>query len=85
MLSLWGDAIIRVQHYPSDQTTASQKPKSINRKNAPLRVSTAIKHNNGTKSIISKLSLNGFDLVELEPKPVHRRQIPIDPARAESL
>jgi hypothetical protein len=32
-----------------------------------------------SKMIYQKLSSNGFDLVELEPKPVDHRQIRIDP------
>jgi hypothetical protein len=39
LLFFRGDALIQVQHFPSDQTMALQKLKLINMKNALLRVS----------------------------------------------
>jgi hypothetical protein len=75
-----GDAIIQVQHCPSDQSTPPSETQVNQHEERP---------NKGfipTQSIIlassktyQKLSSNGLDLAELEPKPVDHRQIPIGP------
>jgi hypothetical protein len=48
-------------------------------KNAQLGSSSATKHDFASRKTYQKLSLNDFDLAELEPKPVNHRQISIDP------
>jgi len=69
-LSFRGDAIIQVQHYPSDQITApseTQINQHEERPNMgfPLQPSIIL----ASRRTYQMLSSNGYDLVELEPKP----------------
>ena len=80
LLSFGGDNIIQVQHYPSDQTTATSETRINEDEKRPF------KSFNPSPSMIlasiqiyRNLSSNGLDLAELEPKPVDHRQFPIDP------
>ena len=79
--SFWGDAIIQVQHQPSDQTTApsethiNQHKKRPNKGFPPQPITIL-----ASSKIYKKLCSNGLDLAELEPTPVDHRQIRIGPA-----
>jgi hypothetical protein len=79
-LSFWGDAIIQVQYCPSDQTTAPSKTQFNQHEERPFKgfspqTSTIL----ASRKTYQKLSSNGLDLAELEPKPVDHRQIRIYP------
>jgi|AntAceMinimDraft_5_1070358.scaffolds.fasta_scaffold37442_2 hypothetical protein len=78
--SFWGDAIIQVQHQPSDQTTApsethiNQHKKRPN-KGFPPQPSTIL----ASSKIYKKLCSNGLDLVESNINPRIRQQPPQKP------
>jgi hypothetical protein len=83
-LSFWGSAIIQIQHCPLDETTASSETQLNQYEERPIagnppKTSMIL----AFKKTYQKLSSNGFDLAELEPKPVDHRQISIDPASAQ--
>jgi hypothetical protein len=77
-----GDAIIQVQHFPSDQTTAPSETQ-INPHEERLNKGFLLNQARywPFKKTYEKFSSNGLDLVELEPKPVDHLQIPIGPVR----
>ena len=80
LLPFRGDDIVQVQHCPSDQTTAPSETQINQHEKKPITgVSSVTKHDFGSRKTYRKLSFNGFDLVELEPKPVDHRKILIDP------
>jgi hypothetical protein len=74
LLSFWGDAIIDVQHYPSDQSTAPSETQ-INQHEERLfkGFSPILSMILASCITYQKVSSNGFDLAELEPKPVDHR------------
>jgi hypothetical protein len=77
-LTFWGDDIVQVQHCPSDQTTAPNPSEiQINQhEERPFKDFTPQASMVMFSSrAYQKLSSNGLDLAELEPKPVDLRQI----------
>jgi hypothetical protein len=76
LLSFGGDDIIQVQQAPSDQTTAPSETQTNQHeerlfKNFTLKASMIL----APSRTYQKFSSDGFDLAELEQRPVNHRQI----------
>jgi hypothetical protein len=72
-LSFWGDAIIQVQHCPSDQTTAPSEIQINHRKGRPsIEFSSQPSIFFSSRKAFQKLSSNGLDLAELLQQAIYR-------------